>query len=335
LIKRLIKVLGHGYFGTVHLGEDSIHGEVAVKVLKKRVDQTEEEWSELQLNLLKEGQNLVKAKHTNVVQVHYIEPAEGGVLRLVMEHCAGGSIAKHYERGPLTLAHTREVATSVAMGLEAVHARGMLHRDVKPANILIAKDGVTKLGDFGLITDKIAYGYGSIPDRKYAPHVAKEIWDGAGTSIRTDVWALGMTIYRLLHGEDWYEDFILDFTRIQKGGFAKKLLWMPHVPRAWRTFIRKCLNDDTARRFQSAGAVLSGLAKLPVAPEWRCDYQDHEVSWSAVEGNRRIAVRWLRPDNDPHRWDATSYPIGSGIKRALGGSESLSELDAFFEHRAR
>jgi serine/threonine-protein kinase len=161
--------------------------------------------------------------------------------------------------------------------------------------------------------------------------VAKEIWDGGGTSFKTDIWALGMTVYRLMHGEDWYLDLAPDFMQVQKGGYAKKLPWLPHVPKDWRAFIRKCLNDDTDRRFQSARAVLSGLAKLSVNPTWECEPTDDDVKWSVVENGRRLEVGWVRNSG---AWNAMSYPVGSGIKRTLGSSDLHRELERFFQQRA-
>lgn len=335
MIKKLEEVLGFGHFSTVYRGYDEVLGRVAVKILKKTDASTDDDLEDLRQNLIREAQNLAKASHVHVVRFYNVDPAADGALRLVMEYCDGGSIADLHRAGPLRLARVREIATGVAMGLDAIHARGMLHRDIKPANILLDKNGIAKLGDFGLVTDKIVYGYASAGDKKYAPHLAKEVWDGQGTSPKTDVWALGMTIYRLIHGEDWYDAYTPHFSKIKNGGYARKLCWLPHVPNAWRKFIRKCLHDNPSLRYQNASQVLSGLAVLPVEPDWECTYSDTEVCWRAHERERLIEVRWYRPVEGPQRWEAISLPLGSGKRRRLDSGQELSSLDKFFEARAR
>jgi serine/threonine protein kinase len=304
---------------------------VAVKVLKKPLKVSAAEWQEMQDNLVQEAQRLAKATHQHVVCVHHVEYAASGELQLVMERCTG-SIATRYEQGPIDLATVRDVATAIAMGLECIHAREMLHRDIKPANILLDQQGRAKLGDFGLVTDKIVYGYASVGDKKYAPHLAKEIWEGLGTSRRTDVWALGMTLYRLVHGEEWYDTRAPDFLLIQRGKYAQKLPWLPHVPKQWRNFIRKCLHDDQSHRFQDANGVLSNLANLPVAPNWICTYASAATSWSVTEGDRKIVVDWSTAGK---KWSATSLPLKDGRRRSLGGSGSVRDLEEFFQNRYR
>ena len=84
----------------------------------------------------------------------------------------------------------RKAGTEVLMGLAALHARQMLHRDIKPGNILIDTAGVALIGDFGLVTDDLLLGYGS--QAGYGDHIAYEVWQGKGTSAKSDIWALGI-----------------------------------------------------------------------------------------------------------------------------------------------
>ncbi len=329
MIKSLGRCLGHGHFGMVHEGQDDLRGTVAVKVLKKPAAIADADWTDMQATLLQEGQRLVKASHLHVVPVYYIDPAPDGDLRLVMELCVG-SLAKRHAGGPIPLGDVRNIGTSVASGLECMHARGMLHRDVKPSNILIDANGVVRLGDFGLVTDRIIYGYASVGDERYAPHVAKEVWDGFGTSERSDIFALGVTLYRLIHGEDWYvENTPKAPAAIKRGRYGQRLPWLAHVPKKWRTFIRKCLHDETSERLQSASAVLTGLAKLPTEPSWLCECAADKTTWRVTERGRHLEVVLSAGQS----WTATSFPVGAGIKRTLGGSKSIRDLVEFFEER--
>uniref|UniRef100_B0SXT6 Serine/threonine protein kinase n=1 Tax=Caulobacter sp. (strain K31) TaxID=366602 RepID=B0SXT6_CAUSK len=226
--------LGNGAFGEVFLGEDPAHGEVAVKVLKREAFHDDATWPTYKAGYLAEAKNLAKASHRNVVQVHHVVEAENGdSVVICMAFCPGGSLQALFEKGPTTLAGARKIGTEVLMGLGAMHARGMVHRDIKPANILLNAKGEAQVSDFGLVTDALVLGYGS--QAGYSDHIAFEVWNGKGTSAKSDVWALGMTLYRLLHGKAWYDEGENPRDIIRHGGFADTLRWLPVQRRGRRT----------------------------------------------------------------------------------------------------
>lgn len=328
--------LGNGHFGEVFLGEDSVHGAVAVKVLARKPSHSDQEWLAQKIGFLAEAQHLSKARHRNVVQVYNIEELpDGNSIRYCMSYCPGGSLQAAFEAGPMPLLQLRKVATEVALGLGALHARGMLHRDIKPGNILLDDSGVAQIGDFGLVTDNFVMGYAS--QAGYTDHVAYEIWLGRGTSVKTDEWALGMTLYRLLHGKVWYDEAPRPRTLVRNGGFADSLQWLPHVPKPWRRAIRKMLHDDSTLRHQSAEQVLNALSTLP-APDWEVSVTPGLIRWEQRLGARLRVVEWTRHSAHKHEWKAWSEPLGTtGRKKSLAGSTSqiskrqtIKELEAFF-----
>jgi serine/threonine-protein kinase len=315
--------IGNGQFGDVHLGKDDVHGDVAVKVLRQRRGETAADWLVRKAGLLQEGQHLSQAAHANVVRVHHLLASEANdAVFLIMAHCSGGSLQPVFEAGPMTLSEVRRISTDVCLGLSALHARGMLHRDIKPGNILRTTENVTQLGDFGLVTDKLILGYGS--QAGYSDHIAIEVWQGRGTSIKSDVWALGMTIYRLLHGSQWYSSLPANPRDIIcNGGFATSLPWLPHIPDRWRRTVRKMMHDDTQHRYQSADQVISALAQLPVGPDWECAVTAQQVRWTRETANRRINVEWTRHSPKEQEWRAWSEPLADGRDRTLGGSNGI------------
>lgn len=328
--------LGSGHFGIVFLGKDGVHGDVAVKVLARKPTHSDADWQEYKTGFLAEAQNLSKATHRNVVQVYHIEELpDGNSIRFCMAFCPGGSLQSAFEAGPMTLLAVRKAGTEVLMGLAALHARNMLHRDIKPGNILIDGAGVAQIGDFGLVTDNLLLGYAS--QAGYADHIAHEVWHGKGTSAKSDIWAFGMTLYRLLHGKAWYEKSVEPKAIIKHGGFADSLQWLPHVPKSWRRTIRKMMNDDSALRYQTAGQTLEGLSRLPVVPTWSVNVATDLVRWEQITKARRIVVEWTRHSPRKHEWTAWSEPLGKGRKMTLGGStgvvgsrQALKELEAYF-----
>jgi serine/threonine-protein kinase len=312
-----------GHFGDVHMGTDDIHGEVAVKIFRQMPNESDIDWRLRKSTLLAEGQRLQEASHSHVVQVHQLlESSTDDAILLAMEFCSGGSLQCSFDLGPMTLNEVRKRATEITLGLQALHARGMLHRDIKPGNLLIDRRGITKIGDFGLVTDNLILGYGSIAG--YLDHLAPEIHHGYPTSVRTDIWALGMTIYRLLHGSIWYTKSPPPHQLVPLGGFADKLHWLPHIPKPWRRFVRKALNDDPAYRYRNAAEVINALGRLPTTPEWRCSTAVTEISWRRQSGSREINVIWREHSPRRHEWSAWSKPISSGRRRTLGDSHGMA-----------
>src|SRR5262245_36318384 len=116
-----------GHFGDVHLAKDDIHGDVAVKVMRQRPGETAAEWTARKRGLLQEGQRLSQATHPNVVRVHQLlESDTDDAILLVMAYCANGSLQSAFDAGPMVLSEVRRISTDVCMGLDALHARGML-----------------------------------------------------------------------------------------------------------------------------------------------------------------------------------------------------------------
>lgn len=211
----------------------------------------------------------------------------------------------------------------------------MLHRDIKPGNILIDATGVAQLGDFGLVTDDLLLGYGS--QAGYSDHIAYEVWHGRGTSVRSDIWAFGMTLFRLLHGKAWYEESRIPRDIVRDGRFVDTLDWLPHIPRIWRRAIRKMLNDDPAARYQTAGDVLEGFSRLPSISDWLASVTPNLVRWEKKSAKRLNIVEWTRHSARRHEWSAWSEPIGPGRRMTLGGSgkllgsrQAIDDLERYF-----
>jgi serine/threonine-protein kinase len=315
--------IGEGAFGEVYLGKDDVHGQVAIKMLARKAGWTDQKWNAWRGAFMAEAQNLSRAAHDHVVKVHHIVAADDGQsILFCMAFCPGGSLQGPFERGPLPISTVRKIGTDVLLGLAALHGRGMLHRDIKPANILLDARGNALIGDFGLVTDDIAFGYAS--DAGYYDHLAFEFWHGKGTSARTDVWALGATLYRLLHGKQWYDEAPEPKDLIKDGGFADGLKWLPHVPKRWRRVIRQMMEDDSEKRYQSADQALGAVGSLPISPAWEATVAPDKVRWELAAGKRLNVVEWTRVPRQ-NEWIAWSEPLPGlvGRKKTLGGSNGV------------
>jgi eukaryotic-like serine/threonine-protein kinase len=333
------KLLKAGHFGEVYLATDVVHGAVAVKVLRQFPLEPIANWRLRKTGLLREAQRLKQATHPNVVQVfNLLESESSDAIHLVMEYCSRGSLQEAFEQGPMSVVAARKLATEVVFGLRALHARGMLHRDIKPGNLLVSRDGIAKLGDFGLVTDNLILGYGS--QAGYSDHIAPEVWNGSGTTVRSDIWALGMTLYRLLHGAEWYSRMTAPRAVVRNGGFADTLKWLPHITPKCRRFIRKMLKDEPGSRYQNTNQVLSALASLETDPDWHCSVTPAETRWELERRRRRTIAVWEKHGPRSFTWRAWSEPLATGNRRSLGGSskrighnDSERQLRDFFVKR--
>lgn len=327
--------LGAGCFGAVHECIHPVQGKIAVKVIEKDDEETDNEWHERKMGLLAEGQHLKKAENDRVVRVYDVtHDAEEDKVYLSLELCKC-SLGRYYENGPLDIASLRTYLNDTTAGLCCVHNRNILHRDIKPMNILVGNDGRAKLGDFGLVTDRLIFGYGSMAG--YKDHIAYEVWQDGLTSKKSDIWALGMTAYRLLLGKAYYDSLPLPRDEVQEGGYAQKLRWLAHIPKSWRSFIRKCLADDPQKRFPTAESVQTAMSVLPIEPNWQCKHLGNSIIWTRVKSGRRIEVTHQIHSPRKHEWNAISYPVDKeGRKRKLAESNgiisranAIKDLEAF------
>ena len=319
--------IGNGHFGEVFEGVDPARGAVAVKVLTRgaaaailgRASITDAEWAQMKDDFLHEARNLAKATHRNVVTIyHVVESDDGGSILFCMELCSGGSLQDQFEKGPLSLKEVRDISSGVLLGLDALHRREMIHRDIKPGNILIGDDRRYKVSDFGLVTDELILGYGS--QAGYSDHIAYEIWHGSGTSVASDIWAFGMTVFRLLHGRTWWNQLPPARTLVPAGNFIDTLQWLPHVPKEWRRALRKMMHDDRRSRYANATQVMNAIAQLPIEPSYSIDVSPEKVEWSLITKGRKKRVEWIIHSPRKHEWSAWSEPLGKGRTMSLGGS---------------
>jgi serine/threonine-protein kinase len=206
---RVLQLLGRGGMGAVYLGEDEqLARRVALKVISTRDNHS----ANFNRRFLQEGRAIAMLDHPNIVSVHDIQELSTGEIVLVTAYVEGDSLgALIHERGRLKLRESVEIAAQVASALAAAHRMGVIHRDVKPSNIMIAKSGLVKLLDFGIakIIDSARR-----PDMETtAPglvigtpgYASPEQLRGTTLDQRSDLYSLGMVLYEMLAGRPPYK----------------------------------------------------------------------------------------------------------------------------------
>ncbi|MER7175915.1 serine/threonine-protein kinase [Streptomyces mesophilus] len=204
---RVVSQLGRGGMGVVWRCHDEILGrEVAVKELRTYSDAAGPELSALRVRMQREARAAARVRHPGVVAVHDVVEADGRPL-IVMELVDGPSLdAVLRERGPLSPREAAGIGAEVMDALAAAHRAGVLHRDVKPGNILLAGDGRVVLTDFGIATMEDP-GDGSSTHLTRSgelvgslDYLAPERAQGQDPGPASDVWALGATLYGAVEG---------------------------------------------------------------------------------------------------------------------------------------
>jgi serine/threonine protein kinase len=205
----IVRVLGQGAFGTVYLAHDTLLDRpVAIKELTV-IAQTDEVAFK---RFLQEARAAGGLNHPNIVTVHALKVVESNIY-LVMEYLAGGSLrALLKERGPLPVEEAMRITADMCDGLAAAHAKGIIHRDVKPENILLTENGRAKVGDFGIahvppgaggtyLSGSTATGFqpGTLI------YMSPEQIRGQPVDGRSDVYQVGALLYEMLAGQHYVD----------------------------------------------------------------------------------------------------------------------------------
>lgn len=205
----LARPLGSGGMGTVWRARDiALDREVALKEVRPPDPATAAAQPGLVVQLreraVREARALARLAHPNVVTIHHIvEPAAGsdGHPWIVMELVRGGSLADRLEAGPMPVADVLRLGLDLLSALRAAHAEGVLHRDVKPANVLLRPGGSAVLTDFGIAALHGATGLTSTGVLIGSPeYIAPERARGAEGLAASDLWSLGMLLYVAAEG---------------------------------------------------------------------------------------------------------------------------------------
>jgi len=249
---RIIEPLGSGGFGTVYLAEDTwIDKRVAIKVPhRQNLDFGE---------LLREPRLLAALNHPNVVTVITAEKQDN-VFFIVMEYVPGETLETIViERGPLELAQVLDYTCQIANAVEHAHKQGVIHRDLRPANVFVTEKGLLKVGDFGTsrFLEIAAHGTTVIGS---PPYMAPEQFEGRAV-FASDLYSLGITMYQMLAGDLPYETPApADLDRLRRGDLVPPLRSRnPSIPPAIDAIVMRALAGDVAKRYQRAEDLLHDL----------------------------------------------------------------------------
>jgi serine/threonine protein kinase len=257
---RLKRRLGTGGMGTVWQASEAGTGrDVAIKLLHPHLANDPEYVRRFE----REAQIARSIKSPNVVGV-LGSGHDGNSYFLVMEYVDGNTLAGLLRRTQrLDPAQAVAFAGAIASGLQAAHARGIVHRDISPQNVMIAADGTVKVTDFGVARDTMQASLTATSVVLGKPqYLAPEVIAGRSRpDIRADIYALGVVLYQMLAGEvPFVADTPWQMMQAHVHDPPPNIATVrPDVPRWLAAIVSKCLAKDPARRFQTPGELLAAL----------------------------------------------------------------------------
>jgi len=260
---RILEPLGTGAFGHVYRAWDTrLDREVALKLLPARSDAEDARTS----SIIEEGRLLARVRHVNVVTIYGAERI-GDTVGLWMELIDGETVEQRLAHdGPFQPSEVVEIGTQICHAVSAVHGAGLLHRDIKAQNVMIATDGRAVLMDFGT-----GWEMGEASDSTGALagtplYLAPELLRGGQSTIQSDVYSVGVLLYRMLTGAypvraHNFGDLRLAHERRDRDDV---LASRRDVPRRLTNIVERAIDPDAERRYESVDAL--GTAVMSLQP---------------------------------------------------------------------
>ena len=253
--------IGAGSFGTVWRALDKeLDCTVAIKIPRKRnLDSEEAE------RFLREAEATSQLRHQNIVSVHEVG-REGDTLYIVNEFIRGPTLTDRLIDSRFTPQEAADMCAQIADGLDHAHDGGVIHRDLKPGNILIDMDGIPHIVDFGLarrdcgeVTMTLEGKVFGTP--AYAPPEQVQ-GDGERADRRSDVYSLGVVLFEMLTGERPFRGNVqMVLQQVLQDDAPSPRSFNGNVPRELETICLKCLEKSPGRRYQTAGALRDDLRR--------------------------------------------------------------------------
>jgi eukaryotic-like serine/threonine-protein kinase len=256
---RILEEVGRGGMGVVYKAEDlKLKRPVALKFLPP-------EWGshpEARERFIQEARAAAALSHPNICTIHEVDEGEGKPF-IAMEFIEGENLRDKVKKGPLPVDIALDFVIQAAKGLEKAHQKGIVHRDIKTANIMVTESGQVKIMDFGLA--KLQGGSSFTQEGATLGTVAymsPEQARGEKVDGRTDLWSLGVVLYEMLTGDLPFRgerDVSVLYSIVHEEPKALKDA-KPPVPPELQHVIERALNKDPGQRYQTAGEMIKDLS---------------------------------------------------------------------------
>jgi serine/threonine protein kinase len=277
---RLLRKLGEGGMGVVYLGfDDALERRVAIKVLRLPERGGERAAATQARRFLREARSAARINHPNVVTIYGVGGEKAARPYIAMEYVEGGSLSEHLRQsGPMPWREATRAVRDALRGLAAAHARGVIHRDIKPGNLMRARgadgEGVVKLVDFGLarvVSGPISDGELTFPGAFVGSPSYSSPEQISGAPVidgRADLYGLAASWYVLLAGQPPFveEDPADVMQRHLREPFPDVRRLAPTVPEAVQEAIARASRKEPDERYESAPQMLAAVEEALALP---------------------------------------------------------------------
>jgi serine/threonine protein kinase/septum formation inhibitor MinC len=264
----VVRELGKGAMGIVYLAKDPLIGRlVALKTIRPAAHADEDETKEFQQRFIREAQAAGILNHPSIVTVFDIGDDGGGTSFIAMEYVDGQNLKEVLSQGrPLTFEQIADIVSQVAEAIDFAHSKGIVHRDVKPANIILLEGMKAKITDFGIA--KIASGGANLTSTGQflgtPNYMAPEQIKGSPVDGRTDIFSLGICLYECLtRRKPFGGDSLTAISyKIVHEPFPPLLEVNPQIPEGFQDVVALCLAKEPAKRYQRGKDLASALRSV-------------------------------------------------------------------------
>ena len=308
----VLGTLGQGAMGTVYLAEDpALKRGVALKVVNAGQPQGRETALK---RFHREAEISARLNHPNVITVFDVGEQDGVGPFLAMEFIEGEGLDALIRRRPLAPQHALEILIQAASALEAAHALGIVHRDVKPSNLMVAADGRVKLMDFGIAKeeDQTNTTEALLCTPGYA---APEMLDGAKATAATDRWAFAVTAYECLEGKAPFEGESISVVLYNVAHGSP--VFPEQIDPTLAGVFRKALAKPPGERYHDLPTFLADLIDaLPLEESVRRRFMNH-LQMAPEAAPQVVPPRPSAAPRNPHRLKFLAWTAGSLALAAL------------------
>ena len=257
----IVEVIGAGGMAVVYKAIDQrLNRFVAVKILRDELARDEEFRARFQI----EAQAVAMLSHPNIVSVYDVSHT-AGVEYIVMELIEGVTLMQYMQKkGALSWKEAAHFSTQIAKALEHAHSKGIVHRDIKPQNIMILRDGTIKVADFGIAALESAQEQRSDQTVGSVHYIAPEQARGETPDTRSDIYSLGVVMYEMLTGQMPYDGETAEQIALKHiaGVAVPPRQLNAEIPEELERITLKAMNADIRERYQSASELLTDLEEF-------------------------------------------------------------------------
>lgn len=303
----IIEKIGAGGMSDVYRAKDhKLNRYVAVKALKQEFAENKDFVSKFRV----EAQAAAGLMHPNIVNVYDVGE-ENGCHYIVMELVEGITLKKYIEKkARLSVKEAVSIAIQMAMGIEAAHNNHIIHRDIKPQNIIISKEGKVKVTDFGIakaatsntITSNVM---GSVH------YTSPEQVRGGFSDEKSDIYSLGITLFEMLTGRVPFngETTVAVAIKHIQEQMPSVREFVPEIPVSVEQIVKKCTQKSPDRRYQSAPELIEDLKKSLISPDENFVKLDETDTSGATKNVSDEELRQIKSASHPKNSQLDQIPV--------------------------